>query len=265
MTKHLPYKSDFLSTIAQVRHLLIIVAMKSEEEALLNKVEFKTTVLGRKLKIDLKEFSLAGHQVMVARSGIGLVNAAILLTQIAEQRPIDAVLLMGVGGALDPKLRAGDIVISNQIVQHDSTFSSDGRDLFIAPGELTLSAPPDQQVDPVMRCDSVLIDWAFETLKKENGGVFRGTILSGSEFVANVGRKQELHALLPDALLVDMEAAAVAQICRRLSLPFVAIKTVADRAVPDTSISQDYKRFLQAASEHGSAILHGLLKTFGGS
>ena len=261
MTQYLPYRHNFLKTIGDVRRLLVIVAMKSEEDALLGGLEFTEAVIGKRSKVDLKEFQLPRCQVMVARSGVGLVNGAILMTQIAEHRSIDAVVLLGVGGALDKKLQVGDVIISNQVIQHDSLLSGDGERRLIAPGELTLSAAPDKQVDPVMRCDSVLVAWAANSLGGDR--VFIGTLLSGSEFAANAARKAQLRALAPDALVVDMEAAAIAQIARRMEVPFVAIKTVADRAEPGSSISDDYSRFLKAATEHGSAVLRGLLESFG--
>lgn len=247
-----------------MRRLLIIVAMKSEEDALLRGAKLKKTVLGIKSKIELKEFNLPRCRVMVARSGVGLVNGGSLLTQLAEHRAIDAVVLLGVGGALDKNLAAGDVVVSRQIVQHDSLLSAAGKDVLIAPGELMLSLKSNKQVDPIMRCDSVLVAWAADSLQKEcRDALCTATILSGSEFVANAARKAELRALYPDAALVDMESAAIAQIARRMKLPFVAIKTVADRAEPESSIAKDYARFLKASSEHGRAVLRGLLRSFG--
>ena len=265
MIKYLPYKYDILRNLAQVKRILIIVAMETEERALLANARPKRSVVGKpsELKVDLKELKLSGLQVIVARSGVGPVNAGILLTQILSSRKVDAVLLMGVAGALDKKLRPGDVVISTQVIQHDSILSNGRQGRLIAPGELVLSLPKTKQIDPVMRCDSVLIKWALASIMTGRAnGVYRGTILSGSEFVGSAERKRKLRALTSDALAVDMEASAVAQICRRLGLPFVAIKTIADRANPGSSIPDDYTRFLKAAADSGSSVLNGLMNGF---
>ncbi|MDB5037485.1 MAG: pfs [Bacteriovoracaceae bacterium] len=238
--------------------------MESEEKALLSKISVEEISYGKSIKINTKQFDLPRCRIVVARSGVGLVKAGILLSLITEHLAVDAIVSLGVGGALDESLSVGDTVVAKQIIQHDSISSSGGGDLLMAPGELTLSAHPDEQVDPVMRSDSVLVEWIKSAIEvQKNGKVFEGTLLSGSEFVASPLKKQALRKLFHDALLVDMEAAALAQIARILKIPFVVAKTVADRAKPQTSISDDYKKFLESAALHSSAVFQSLLKTFG--
>ena len=261
--RYLSYQSNFLKTIEDIKCLLIIVAMPSEEEALLKDQKFETIELGDKIKRVIKRFEVNSCEVLVAQSGVGLVKAGVLLSKIVENYSLDSIIQLGVGGALDPELDVGDVVVSKKVIQHDSVATNDGEDLFIAPGELTLSAPPDQQVDPVMRTDDVLRSWVKDALEQgKQGKVFEGTILSGSEFSARIERKKELRKLDDEAMLVEMEAAAIAQLARSLKIPFVSAKTVADRATPRSSISDDYKTFLNAANSHSRDVLDALLKTF---
>jgi adenosylhomocysteine nucleosidase len=242
-----------------VKNALVVVATEREERALLSNRIATEVTYGRSTKIPVKRFELNQRTVTVARCGVGLVNAGVILTMIVEHQVVDAVLLLGVGGALDEALEVGDVVISRQILQHDSISSLKGGALFIAPGELTLSAAPDQQIDPAMRCDPILVDWLARLFGERT---YTGAILSGSEFVANAKRKAELRKLAEDALLVDMEAAALAQVARRLQIPFVAAKTVSDRANPETSISMDYKTFLDAAAARSGRVLQGFVELF---
>ncbi|MEW6056575.1 MAG: 5'-methylthioadenosine/S-adenosylhomocysteine nucleosidase [Bdellovibrionota bacterium] len=255
---YLEYDYNFISSLKKVKIIFLIVAMESEEKAILGEGTFSEKTLGKRIKIRVKELKTANRKIIIGRSGVGLVNAGILLNLAAESYPLDAVVLLGVGGALDERLQPGDTVVSNKIIQHDSISSHEDGDHLIAPGELTLSAPQNEQVDPVMRCDEKLKNWIKSLLLPSTGKVYEGTILSGSEFVANSLRKKDLRKLDKDALLVDMESAALAQIARKLKLPFVAAKTVADRANPKKSISEDYKAFLSAASEHGRHVIRGL-------
>lgn len=258
-----PYRSDFLQAMDQVKDLLIIVAMESEEQALLSEIQTQEIAYGKTLKLTAKQFNLPRCRVTVARSGVGLVKAGLLLATIVEHQKIDAVLLLGVGGALDKSLAIGDTVIAKQVIQHDSISSTQHRNILIAPGELTISASADQQTDPVMRCDSTLRAWISSAMKNSGAGrVAEGTILSGSEFAASPDRKAALRALADDALLVDMEAAALAQVSRMLSIPFAAAKTVADRAEPESSVFDDYKKFLSAATAHSHGVMKSLLATF---
>lgn len=250
--KYLPYQHDFLDSFDDVQTLFILVAMASEEQALLAGNQFEQKEFG------VKELTLGHRKVVVGQSGVGLVNAAIQLYEVMQNYATDAVLLLGVGGALDPGLQAGDTVIAKQVIQHDSFSSQEQQNVLIAPGQLTLSAADDQQVDPVMKTDSKLRAWVRESLAKSPGRIYEGTILSGSEFVADMSRKAELLRLDPEALLVDMEAAALAQLCREYKIPFAAAKTVADRARANRSMSDDYKAFLAVAARNSQLLLQNL-------
>lgn len=244
-------------------HPLIVVAMESEEQALLQGRAATALRLGTRTVVTARRLSLPRCQATVARSGVGLANAAVLLSLLAEHVPVDAVILLGVGGALDPSLQMGDVVVARQVIQHDSVASRPEGTVFIAPGELTLSRAADNQVDPVMACDEVLRRWILEAMKESHAGrCVEGTVLSGSEFAASAERKAALRRLAPDALLVDMEAAAFAQIARRMGIPFVVAKTVADRAAPEAGVSEDYKKFLAAAAAHSRGVMDQLLKAF---
>ncbi len=252
-----------INKIAEIKNLLIIIAMDVEEEALLKNVRFKEKSYGRSVQIKTKQFEAHQCSVTVANSGVGPVNAALVLSHLFEYIPIDAVLALGVGGALCPDLTIGDTVIANKIIQHDSVTSTESGNRLIAAGELTLSVPENRQIDPIIYCDPFLINWLQQSFQKGNcvGNVKTGTILSGSEFVANTARKKELASLHSDAFLVEMEAAGIAQIARKLKIPFVVAKTVSDRAVPETSVSKDYRLFLKSAADHSSLILESLLNS----
>lgn len=258
--KYLPYESDFLTDIKDIKSLLIIVAMESEEVALLNGQNYTEEQLGDKIPLNIKKINLQNCEVLIAQSGVGLVSAGVLLSRILESYDV---IQLGVGGALDEKLSIGDVVIATSIVQHDSVASHEDGSLFIAPGELTLSIPPDQQIEPMMRTDKLLRSWILEVISSNRKNkIFNGVILSGSEFAASVARKKFLKSLNNEALLVEMEAAALAQLCRKTRTSFVSVKTVADRAVPGQSISDDYKKFLNEAVLNSRMVLDAILNTF---
>ncbi len=252
-----------INNLSEIKNLLIIIAMDVEEDALLKNVQFREKSYGRRVQIKTKQFDVNHCSVTIANSGVGSVNAALVLNHLFEYISLDAVLVLGVGGALCPDLDIGDTVIANKIIQHDSITSTESGKRLIAAGELTLSVPENRQIDPVIYCDPFLINWLQQSFKEGNntGNVKTGTILSGSEFVANPERKKELTFLCPDAFLVEMEAAGIAQIARKLKIPFVVAKTVSDRAVPNTSISKDYRSFLKSAANHSSLVLQSLLNS----
>lgn len=259
---YLEYQSDFLTAMIDVKRILIVVAMDCEKEALLKNRKTKEIILGEKNKLLLNIINFKNCEVLIAQSGIGLVNGGILLNQIIEHYDLDAIIQLGVGGALDERLEIGDVVIAKNILQHDSLTTTDRGNLFIAPGELTLSASDKNQVNPLMRTDKVLRAWLVGLLSDSESTFYQGTLLSGSEFVANKERKKELKNLHHEALMVDMEAAAFAQIARKQQISFISAKTVADRARPEKSISQEFTDFLEAANRHSKKVFDSLCEIF---
>ena len=242
------------NSLSQLRTLLIIVAMDVEEQALLDRATYQEVTYGKRFKIKTKRFSANDRKIIVANSGVGLVNAALTVATIYEHEQIDTILALGVCGALCPTLQIGDTVIANKIIQHDSVLSNEKGRRLIAAGELTLSLPDNQQIDPVIKCNAELIGWLQKTFTSAR----TGTILSGSEFVGCTKRKKLLKETHPEALLVDMETGAIAQLARKLNIPFAVAKTVADRANPETSVSEDYKTFLKQAAANSARVLRAI-------
>lgn len=257
----------YLKKIKNIRNILIIVAMDVEKDVLLNGHEYDTIEIDIDLDIYLNRITLNyGRHVIVLKTGVGLVNAALGLALTHKKYPVDAVILLGVGGALVPGLQIGDVVLANHILQHDSVFTGVDGNTFMAPGKLFLTSKPNENREPKFTTDPVLRDWlsAEELIQKytQRGHALHiGTILSGSEFAANPDRKAVLARNCIDALLVEMEAAAVAQVSEKLGIPFIAVKTVADRLTPEGTIAQEYTNFLQSASYNAKYIHDYIVKT----
>jgi adenosylhomocysteine nucleosidase len=241
---------------------LILAAMPEEENALLEELggaqAFELTTLDTRLGLSVREPRNKPHKhdFLIARSGIGPVNAALTAALITEARPkIDAIVLLGVGGALAPELRIGELVISSEVLQHDSFSSLD----FVSPRMLAvhfiLNEKDAAAHRPAIQADRGLAAWLQSAVPHAH----LGAVLSGSEFVGTVARKRAIADLHERALLVDMEAAGVAQVATRLGIPFVVAKTVADRLCPDGSIESDFRACLDAAARNAASVLRRLL------
>lgn len=196
----------------------------------------------------------------MVKTGVGAVNAALSLGLLIDRYPVDAVILIGVGGALSPILNIGDVVVANSVIQHDFVHTAEEGQTLMSPGELFLSRTIEEQFsNPIMATNSALSQLIIPGDHDASYNVHRGTIVSGGEFVASSARKTYLHNLHGGALLVDMEAAGVAQVCRKLGIPFAVAKTVADRLTPDGTISSDYLQFLNSAANRAGLILERIL------
>ena len=98
-----------------------------EEEALLFRERAEIAETVRQAGIDFHVGALAGCDVVVVRSGIGKVNAAIATQILVDRFAARAVILSGLAGSLVPTLRRGDAVVSNFVVQHDVDLTPFGR------------------------------------------------------------------------------------------------------------------------------------------
>ncbi|HVJ64685.1 MAG TPA: 5'-methylthioadenosine/S-adenosylhomocysteine nucleosidase [Bdellovibrionota bacterium] len=240
------------------KNVLVVAAMDVEHNALTQQPQAETVVLSERLGLTASRFRVGETNVNIVKSGVGGVNAGVTVAFALDRLDIDAVLMIGVGGALDEKLDVGDFVVASTVVQHDALISrteDDGGTTLMSPGELFLTKTDDSLADPIISTNAEMHDAIYSAFDALGDRVFSGLLISGSEFVGTHARKHELTQRHPGALLVDMEACAVAQLCRKQGVAFVIAKTVADRMNPDGSVTVDYKTFLEAAAQRAGRIL----------
>ncbi|WP_394826592.1 hypothetical protein [Pendulispora albinea] len=245
---------------------LILVAMEIEEQAILSRLPDRRIIaVNSRLGVLVAAATFGAHSIVVARSGVGLVYAGLHTALIACHYPIHVVLSLGVAGSLRPELEIGDLVIAEQVLQHDAICSTPEGEELMAPGQLHVSLPKDQRPPPPFIPDATLRQAICDGLKRQPGrSLYSGTLLSGSEFCADPARKIALARKHPGALAIDMETAGVAQIAQKLALPFLAIKSIADRVNPRSSIAQDYLASQQRAAENAACIVDWLIDSFMG-
>lgn len=203
-----------------------------------------------------EKYESSKNTIYLTQSGIGGVNAAINLSVILNNINIDGIFLLGVGGALTDMLNIGDLVISESVIQHDYIFQMDFGKFCITPGKYAFDLDGLNELTPNISADSELIKIIQDTTHDVD--VYEGIVASGSEFSGTVLRKKEIH-IETRALLVDMEAAAVSQVCHRAGKPFVVAKTVSDRLNAQGSIETDFQKFLTQASITAAQIAKYLL------
>ena len=211
--------------------------------------------------------TLHGVPVVLALSRIGKVAAATTATALIEAFAADAIVFTGVAGALGQNVHVGDVVVATQFVQHDM----DASPLFPR-FELPLYGQSLFDCDPHLT--ALLLEASRQTLAAITSGqvpgqspcvarVHQGLIASGDSFVSTVAAsaflKSALGAAGMDALAVEMEGAAVAQVCQDYGIPFAAVRTVSDRA--DESAAMDFQHFVtHVASRYALGIMNHFLR-----
>ncbi|WP_028604727.1 5'-methylthioadenosine/adenosylhomocysteine nucleosidase [Ottowia thiooxydans] len=239
----------------------LIAALRPELAAVLDRMpdERRQSVAGR----DYWLGHWHGHELVVVLSRIGKVAAATTATVLIERFGVDRIIFTGAAGGLGDGVSVGDVVVATELLQHDM----DASPLFPR-YEVPLTGLTRFPADAAL--SRSLLDAAREALANPSGGlldadtlrefrlrrplVHQGLIVSGDRFVATNAESAALRQALPDALAVEMEGAAVAQVCHDYGLPFAAIRTISDRA--DDAAHVDFNRFIeQVASRYSAEIL----------
>jgi adenosylhomocysteine nucleosidase len=209
---------------------------------------------------------LGPHEVVLVLSGIGKVAAACTATQLAERFGVERMVFTGVAGGLHPLVQVGDVVLADELLQHDLDASPLfpryevpllGRSRFAADAALSTQLHSAAQTALVGAADWLGPEAA--ALGVVAPRLHRGLVVSGDRFVATASESLALRAALSDALAVEMEGAAVAQVCHAYGLPLAVLRIISDRA--DDSASVDFARFLRSvAPQTTRAIVRAWLR-----
>ena len=209
---------------------------------------------------------LSDRPVVLALSGMGKVAAATTATVLIERFACARVLFTGVAGGLGQQVRVGDVVVARQYLQHDMDASP------LCPRwELPGYGRADVACDPAL---SVLLlqaaqDFLLVTSQEDQpdsaaaAQAHHGLVVSGDRFIATAQASNTLRRELQEAghtvLAVEMEGAAVAQVCADYQVPFAAMRTISDRADDDAHV--DFTRFIETvASRYAEHIVQRWLQ-----
>lgn len=210
---------------------------------------------------------LHGHEVVVTLSRVGKVAAAHTAALLIDRFACGGIVFTGVAGGIGDGVAVGDLVVGDAFLQHDMDATPifpryevpyTGRSRFVADSALSARLVA-AAVKVSERSQAIVGAEAAVRFGLHAPQVHRGLILSGDRFVATSGESQALRVALPDALAVEMEGAAFAQVCHDHQIPFAAVRTISDRA--DDAAHVDFLAFVQAvASRYSAALLEALLQ-----
>lgn len=224
----------------------IILAMQEELDEILNIMkEIKQKEI---YNIIFYEGKINKSKVIVVKCGVGKVNAARTTQILIDKFNIEYVINLGSAGALDSNLNIGDIVIAEKLVQHDFDITAFNHEKGYITG-----------VGDYIQCDNKLINQfknISDTLKNKDYKVITGTIASGDIFCTEVKMKEKIYSKF-NAKCVEMEGAAIAQVCYLDNIPFIVVRSISDSPNGNNAIVFD--EFVKLASKRCAIILEKLL------
>ena len=198
--------------------------------------------------MDFYEGKLNDTPVVLVRSGVGKVNAAVCAEILCERFQVNKIINTGIAGSLDASIEIGDLVVSTDLVQHDMDVCIFG----YAPGEIPqmkmLSFPADEKM---RQAAAALCRRELPELH-----VHEGRIASGDVFVSSKEKKAAIASAF-GAIAAEMEGAAIAQTAWLNKVPFVVIRAISDKA--DGSATMDYDTFEAMAIEHSLLLTEELV------
>ncbi|VFP88058.1 5'-methylthioadenosine/S-adenosylhomocysteine nucleosidase [Candidatus Erwinia haradaeae] len=222
----------------------IIGAMEAEIVPLRNKLKNKKKIL--LVGSEIYSGMLNNIEIFLLKSGIGKVAATLSSTLFLYLYKPDLIINIGSAGGLDPLLKIGDIIISDEVMYHDVDVTACG----YARGQM-IGCPVSFQAD------KHLITVAQLCSKQLNLHSVSGLIVSGDAFINGGVLLKNIRNIFPGAIAVDMEAAAVGHVCYQFSIPFIVIRSVSDIADQESPCS--FNHFLDLASSNSSLMIESFL------
>ena len=250
------------------RPLLVLYAFPEEGQELANRmtVDKCDTLMGRPVRSGI----LAGNSVVVAESGMGMTNAAMMTQLLIDKFNPRGVVFSGIAGAIDSSVHIGDIVICRKWATHDYVYI--GKDSTQCQPVISFSGSADSVVElTFFDADSSYLRAAeavssdelpFKSITSQRPRVLlEGVGVSGNAFIDNAGKRAWLQQVF-GAHVTDMESAAVAQVCTANNLPFIVSRSTSDLAGGSGSESaqKELNRFFEVAAGNSALFVISLIE-----
>ena len=220
----------------------IIVAMDKELQQLLQLMEKPLECLQKGQSFWIGQ--IGNSTLILTRSGIGKVNAAYGVINLIDNYRPDVVISSGCAGGASTDLKIRDVVVSTQVCYHDAWCGQ--------PNEFGQI----QGMPAKYETDAKLVEIA----KNLNGNIHivPGLIVSGDWFVDSVDKMKSIVGVFPEAMAVDMESAALAQICHLYKMPFLSFRVISDIPLkPNNEI--DYQNFWSEVADESFGVTKELV------
>lgn len=188
-------------------------------------------------------------EVIVAKCGVGKVNAAVCAqTMILEYSPA-VIINTGVAGSLNSKLNIADLVVSDFVVEHDMDTSAFGDPLGLISGINIVKIPSAKHVVENIKNAANQLD---------DTNVFIGTIATGDQFICNPEKKNHIVDNF-GALCTEMEGGAIGHVCYLNKVDFCIVRAISDKA--DGTAHLDFPSFVKIAAKKSTQLIHNYLKS----
>jgi len=244
----------------------ILAPMPEEIDILLKHMHVEEIYEAGKRKFYLG--TIKGKNCVVSLSRIGKVASAVTAAMMIQHFKVDRMIVTGVAGGISPEVNIGDIVIAQTCIQHDM----DCRPLF-PQFEAPLLGKARFECDPFLvesarqACEAFMKDELYTFVSKTHldelgihaPKVRMGTLVSGDQFIGTMDQLNKIKTEIPDAYFVEMEGAAVAQVCYEYDVPLVVVRSISDKA--DAIAHVDFSNYIKEVARYYTwGLVEGIMK-----
>lgn len=220
----------------------IIVAEIQEMEAIKEIMENINSIDVYNFKIYTGKIN--DQDVLLVRGGVGKVNSARVCQVITDKFHLDAIINVGSAGGLNDNLNIGDIVVGEKLVQHDFDVTAFGREKGFIP-----------ETGKFFESDKELLEKS-KNIKIQSQKILTGIIGSGDIFLTDTNLKETIKKDY-NCCCVEMEGAAIAQVCTLNEMPFLVIRSISD--IPNGNNELDFNEYLKLASKNCANFIKQLV------
>lgn len=214
----------------------------TEEEITAIKKYITGSKVNRIFDLNFINGTIGKNEVIVCESGVGKVNASRTTQLLIDNYDVDCIINIGCAGALKEQLNIGDIVIGKYLVQHDFDITKFNHDKGYIPN-----------VGIKIESDKNLLDMFLNNI---DSNVFVGTIATGDIFCTDKNMSLKIHNKF-NADCVEMEGAAIAQVCYLCNIPFIIIRSISD--VVNGTNTIDYDKFAISSANKVAKLLNDII------
>lgn len=226
--------------------IAIIVPMAEEAEYYHTNFQFNEVK-----KYGITEYShgfIGNNEVFIGLSGIGKVNAAMNITSLLVNEKIDLIFITGSAGALQTNIHQYDLVCPDAFRYFDAHNTMAGD---YVEGQIP-QEPAEYDLNSMLR------DYFIEYLQAKKIRYFSGLAVTGDSFIATFETKNAILKNFSDALCVEMEGAAFAQVASKFGVPLVALRAISDNAANEAAV--DFDIFVKNVAKKAASIICDYLK-----
>jgi len=228
----------------------IIFAIAEEINALKDKINIDKidTIFG----LDFCLGKTEKMEYILVRCGVGKVNASRCTQLLIDKYEADSIINIGVAGGLTNNLNIGDIVVATKLVQHDFDITAFNHDKGYVPGVGVYTL-----VDKELY--NLFLKVADDICKEKGISILSGVIASGDSFITSVEKANEIRDDF-GASCIEMEGAAIAQVCNLCNVPFIVLRSISDSPNNDNKI--DYEKFLESSANNISLVIKSFIDNY---